>query len=167
MRLLNQIYAYRIGRWWFRTILLLGCLCGVSGIGFLLYVGSQLVAPVPRAIGAPPESLGGNTVKFPSRSGSTIVGWLTESHNPKGCILLLHAKHGDRRSMTDRAQFFNGEGYNTLSIDLQAHGESQGDHITMGYLEAMDATAGVGYLREYFPALPVAVIGISLGALQL
>ncbi len=152
-----------IGKRWIRKFLLLGCLCGVAGICFLLYVGSQLIAPVPRAIGAPPVSLGGDTVKFPSRSGSTIVGWLTESHGPKGCILLLHAKHGDRRSMTNRARFFNGEGYNTLSIDFQAHGESTGEHITMGYLEAMDAAAGVGYLREHFPDLPVAVIGTSLG----
>jgi fermentation-respiration switch protein FrsA (DUF1100 family) len=53
--------------------------------------------------------------------------------------------------------------YHTLCIDFQAHGESPGKHVTMGGLEALDAAAGVGFLRQRFPGLPVAVVGTSLG----
>jgi fermentation-respiration switch protein FrsA (DUF1100 family) len=65
--------------------------------------------------------------------------------------------------MTDRARFLHDKGYHTLCIDLQAHGESAGEHITLGYLEAMDAAAGVAYLRRRYESLPVAVVGTSLG----
>jgi len=65
--------------------------------------------------------------------------------------------------MADRARFLRDKGYHTLCIDFQAHGESPGEHITMGHLESMDAAAGVAFLRERYPGLPVAVIGTSLG----
>jgi uncharacterized protein len=65
--------------------------------------------------------------------------------------------------MADRARFLHDRGYHTLCIDFQAHGESPGEHITLGYLEAMDAAAGVAFLRGRYPALPVAVVGTSLG----
>jgi len=152
-----------IARKWFRRLVVLGSVCLLAGIGFSIYVGRQLVAPVPRTIGPPPEFLGGVTVKFPSRSGSMIAGWLTEGRSANGCILLLHAIRADRRSMADRAKFLRDEGYHTLCIDFQAHGESPGEHITMGHLESMDAVAGVAFLRERYPGLPVAVIGTSLG----
>ena len=151
------------GKRWLRRFIVLGVLSGFVGISFALNVSRQLIAPVPRDIGAPPESLGGNTVHFPSRSGSNIAGWLTESLNPKGSILLLHGIRADRRSMTDRARFLRDKGYHTLCIDFQAHGESPGEYITIGHLEAMDVAAGVSYLRERFSSLPVAVIGTSLG----
>jgi alpha-beta hydrolase superfamily lysophospholipase len=41
--------------------------------------------------------------------------------------------------MADRARFLRDTGYHTLSIDVQAHGESPGKNITMGHFESMDA----------------------------
>ncbi|MCB1095941.1 MAG: alpha/beta hydrolase [Verrucomicrobiae bacterium] len=133
------------------------------GLGFSLYAGHQLVAPALRTIGEPPENLEAKTVHFTSESGSTIAGWLTEQPNAVGSVLLLHAVRADRRSMVGRARFLGAAGYSTLCIDLQAHGESPGQHITMGYLEAMDAAAAVAFLRERFPNRLVAVLGTSLG----
>ncbi|CAN5495683.1 alpha/beta hydrolase [soil metagenome] len=152
-----------IAKRWIRRVVAVGTLCFLAGIAFTLYVGHLLVAPAPRVIGPPPASSGGETVKFPGGSGSQIVGWLTESENASGAILLLHAIRADRRSMTARAEFLHNQGYHTLCIDFQAHGESAGERITLGYLEAMDAAAGVAYLRSRYDSLPVAVIGTSLG----
>jgi uncharacterized protein len=126
-------------------------------------VGRRLVSPVPCVIGKPPDSVGGESVAFPSRSGSRIVGWLKEIEEADGSILLLHGIRADRRSMAQRAKFLCEEGYNTLCIDFRAQGESPGKHITMGYLEAMDAMSGVKFLRERFPGVPVGILGTSLG----
>ena len=52
---------------WLKRILLLTLLGMLGGIAALLYVGRQLVAPVPRVIGPPPEFLRGETVEFPNR----------------------------------------------------------------------------------------------------
>ncbi len=65
--------------------------------------------------------------------------------------------------MIGRARFLVARGYTTLSIDFQAHGESPGERITMGHLEALDAAAGVAYLRDRYPGTPIAVVGRSLG----
>lgn len=146
-----------------RRLLSLGALGFLGGIAFTLYMGHQLVTAVPRIIGPPPDDLGGETVKFKSASGSQIVGWLTEVENASGTILLLHAIRADRRSMVSRAKFLRDQGYHTLCIDFQAHGESPGENITLGYLEAMDAAAGVAYLRSRYATLPLAVVGTSLG----
>ena len=152
-----------VAKRWLRIFLMFGGVCLLTGIGFALYAGHELVAPAPRVVGPPPESLGGETVEFQSGSGSRIVGWLTESDAASGAVLLLHAIRADRRSMAGRARFLHGQGYHTLCIDFQAHGESAGDHITLGHLEAMDAAAGVAFLRSRYESLPVAVVGTSLG----
>ena len=144
--------------------LIIAVLFGVLAVaGIAIYAGQRLVAPVPRVIGPPPADLGGTTVHFPSKSGSTIAGWLTEKPDATAAVLLLHAVHANRRSMADRARFLTKVGCHTLCIDFQAHGESPGRHITMGYLESLDAQAGVAFLRQRYPGLPVAVIGTSLG----
>ncbi len=54
-------------------------------------------------------------------------------------------------------------GYATVMIDLQAHGQSQGEAITVGYLEQHDVRAAVEYARRAHPAEPIGVIGVSLG----
>lgn len=155
----------RVARNRLRTFTILAMAGLLVGVAFSLYAGHQLVAPVPRTIGAPPVDLGeaAETVHFASESGSTIAGWLTEQPNAIGFVLLLHGVRADRRSMVDRARFLGAAGYSTLCIDLQAHGESPGQHITMGYLEAFDAAAAVAYLRKQSPGVSVAVIGTSLG----
>ena len=124
-------------------------------------VGGSLVAPAPSGVGERPE--GSSDVSFQSQSGSMIAGWLTEVKNADGAALLLHGIRSDRRSMLKRAEFFQRMNFHTLCIDLQAHGESGGEKITMGHLESMDAVAGVQLLRDRFPLAPVVVVGTSLG----
>jgi fermentation-respiration switch protein FrsA (DUF1100 family) len=65
--------------------------------------------------------------------------------------------------MLGRAEFLNRAGYSVLLFDAQAHGESPGDRITFGYLEALDAAAAVSFAMERDPAAPVAFLGVSQG----
>ena len=50
-----------------------------------------------------------------------------------------------------------------LLIDWQAHGESPGEQITMGFRERDDVIAAVGFIRETSPEHRIGVIGWSLG----
>ncbi|MEM0968978.1 MAG: alpha/beta fold hydrolase, partial [Verrucomicrobiota bacterium] len=133
----------------------------VTGLAVVVLVGSRLVAPQPGMVGNPPE--GFQEVSFLSTSGSRLQGWWSAEAEAKGSILLLHGIRSDRRSMMGRARFLREEGYNTLAIDLQAHGESEGQQITFGYLESRDVGAALRFLKEQDEDLPVAVIGTSLG----
>lgn len=98
-----------------------------------------------------------------SDSGSNLVGWWLAAAEPRGAILLLHGLRSNREDMMGLARFFHAAHYHVLAIDLQAHGESPGEHITFGHLESLDAAAAVNFLWEIYPDGPVFVMGRSLG----
>lgn len=148
----------------FRKWLIAGIVAAIVGLGVLFFLGYLLVAPAPREIGQPPEALAdGETIQFESKTGNNLYGWLSTQPKANGSVLLLHSIRGDRRVMVDRAIFLGKLGYHTLCIDMQAHGESPGNYISLGLHESKDAAAGVHFLRQQFPGLPTAVIGSSLG----
>ena len=127
-------------------------------------MGSQLIAPALRSVGAPPQELGASVVTFPSESGSLIHAWYAVGRPGAGAVLLLHGVGADRSAMTSRAVFLHALGYSVLLIDFQAHGESPGKHITAGYLESRDAAAAAEYLHRTLPQERLGVIGLSMGA---
>ena len=127
------------------------------------FVAGALVAACPRRIGSPPRDLNAAAFAIPSDSGAMIAGWHTQPEQCMGVVVLLHGIHETRISMLERARLLHGEGFATVMIDLQAHGESPGDAITVGHLEKHDVRAAVAFARRQHPELPVGVIGVSLG----
>jgi len=110
-----------------------------------------------------PVGLQVKEVRISSESGSSLAGWLVEANHTRGTVLLLHGVRGNRSDMVGLMQFFHAFNYDVLAIDMQAHGESLGEHISFGYLESRDAAAAVQYLWERNPDGPVFVFGRSLG----
>src|SRR5262249_7333026 len=141
--------------------------CGVSTGPILLaaswVAGSILSSPVNRSCGELPNHLTGSRVEFPSESGSTIRGWLIPGRKGAGAIALMHGYRGDRVQLLGRASFLLEAGYSLLLFDFQAHGESGGKRITLGYLESRDARAAVEFLRQHCPGEKIGVIGLSMG----
>ena len=129
----------------------------------LYSIGWALSHPVPAEIGAPPAELNAEAVAFPSQSGSTIHGWLSQPPDARGAVLLLPGVRGNRLSMVERAVFLRQNGYSTLAIDFQGTGESSGDAITFGWRERLDVLAAVEYLKARLPGQRVGIIGVSLG----
>jgi uncharacterized protein len=136
----------------------------IALVSFSWYMGGKLSASANHAVGPAPESLHASYLTFPSESGSTIHAWLSLGTPGRGTVLLLHGVRSDRSSMLGRALFLHDLGYSVLLIDLQAHGESRGERITLGHLESRDVIAAREFLRSLLPDEPVAVIGVSLGA---
>jgi fermentation-respiration switch protein FrsA (DUF1100 family) len=141
---------------------------GVSGVLliFLLTIwlaGSFLTAPANQTIGDLPSDITGSSVQFPSESGSTIHGWFIPGKKGMGAIVLMHGVRANRLSMLDRARFLSRAGYAVLLFDFQAHGESEGRHITFGYLESKDAQAAIHFLRSNAPDEKIGLIGVSMG----
>lgn len=144
---------------------LISVFVGSLAIGFLVVwiVTGQLVAARPQTIGSPPSDLPAVSIVLHSESGSTVAGWHIPADSRQGVVVLLHGIRGSRISMLDRARMLYGEGYSIVMIDLQAHGESSGDQITIGDLEKHDARAAVEFARMQHPHEPIGVIGVSLG----
>lgn len=135
----------------------------VVGSVSVFLVGTELTSPRQRTVGDPPVDLRMQAVVIARAENTPVSGWSIESGKNRGAVLLLHSVRSDRREMIDRAQFLQRAGFSVLLIDMQAHGETPGDHITFGYLESRDAQAALRWLKTRFPAQPIGVIGVSLG----
>jgi uncharacterized protein len=135
----------------------------IAGAVLFAISGVVLALPIRRAIGPPPPDLMARDVTIPSRSGSLLRGWMVRGEPGAGAVILLHGIHSDRSAMVARMRFLRQAGYSLLAIDLQGHGESPGRLITFGHLEALDAEASVGFIREALSGERIGVIGTSLG----
>jgi len=125
--------------------------------------GSFLSRPANHSVGAIPAHLQGRDVEFESGSGSKLRGWLIPGHKGAGAVVLTHGFRGDRRQMLGRASFLSKAGFSVLLFDFQAHGESPGKQITIGYLESRDAQAAVEFMKKNCPGEKLGVIGLSMG----
>lgn len=126
-------------------------------------VGGALIAPSHRHLEA--ENLDFPVVEamLDSESGTSIATWHASSDDAKATIILLHPVRANRNAMLGRAKFFLDAGYAVVLIDLQAHGESIGRHITFGHLERHDVRAAVAYARKLNPGHRIGIVAISLG----
>lgn len=120
------------------------------------------MAPAPASV-AIPADLAVEPSVIPSESGSNLAAWFLRGRPGKGGVLLLHPLRANRLAMLGRARLLAAEGYSTLLVDLQAHGESAGSHITFGWLESRDMRAALGQLRSLLPGERVGAVGLSLG----
>lgn len=143
---------------WAAFLLVLGFIATV------LAVGEWLSHPAARVIGPVPSQFSASEVRIDMAPSSHLAGWFAPGQPGKGAVLLLHGVRSDRTQMLGRAKFLNREGYATLLVDLQAHGESTGERITFGAREAAGVRAALDFLRQQTPGEKAAVIGVSLGA---
>lgn len=135
----------------------------VVGLFASWFVAGQLVASRPQKIGHSPADIPGTSISLESESGATIAGWHILADDSIGVIILLHGIRDSRLSMLDRARFLSAAGYSIVMVDLQGHGESSGEQITIGHLEKHDARAAVEFARQQHPDEPIGVVGVSLG----
>jgi len=105
-----------------------------------------------------------HAVDYLSSSGEWLSAWFVPGVLSRGAVLLLHPIRSDKRAMVARARFLRAEGYAVLVVDLQAHGQSEGERITFGYREANGVRASVQTLQRLAPGEKVGAIGLSLGA---
>ena len=137
---------------------------GFVGLGALaLFVGGRLTAPCPAVIGDAPPDLQAKELELRDADGRAVRGWGVRAEPSKGVVVLLHGIRGSRRSMIARARFLRAGGYSSVLIDLHAHGESDGDAITLGVREGASVKAAVEHARARHPDEPLLALGVSLG----
>jgi alpha/beta superfamily hydrolase len=87
---------------------------------------------------------------------------------PLGVALVLHPHPLGGGTMHNKIVFraasaLNDAGLNTLRINFRGVGQSTGEHDE-GRGELEDVSAGLNYLAETFPDLPITLCGFSFGA---
>lgn len=79
-------------------------------------------------------------------------------------VILVHGYMGKASEMVPFAKEFITMGYNTLLVDLRAHGKSQGKYIGMGWQDKNDIVQWTDYLQEKYSACNIILYGVSMGA---
>ncbi len=143
-----------------------------SGIGLstiaiaasTFYLSYRLVHPKRRIQEKTPRDFGLNyrPIEFFSSDKIKLKGWLIKNKNPKGIIILSHGYGYDKQSMLPPAKELYENGYSLLLFDYRAHGESEGNKTTIGFLEQYDLLAAIDFARKLNRR--IAVIGVSMGA---
>jgi len=147
------------------TLALFGLAAGAAALARILWVmGDRLTQPSRAECGPPPEGFPAEPASF--RSGDSLLrGWFAPGEPGAGAVVLMHGIHSNRTSLLPQAQIFHRAGFAVLLFDFQAHGESEGQRITCGYLESRDAEAAVSWLRAKLPGERIGAYGFSLGGL--
>lgn len=87
--------------------------------------------------------------EMPARDGAVLRGWLflLPAHSDKA-VIILHGISDTRNGVLGHARFFLTHGYNVLVPDVRAQGESGGNLMTYGVLEADDTKQWANWLKE-------------------
>ena len=62
----------------------------------------------------------------------------TSSEIQRGTIILVHGIRASKEHFLPLCKFLSDSGYNSVIIDLRAHGESEGKYCTFGFNEKID-----------------------------
>ena len=81
----------------------------------------------------------------------------------KGTIILLHGIRSNKNHFIDLSNFLAKNGYNSVALDLRAHGESEGQFCTFGVNEKKDVQKLIDYLSKNEKLDHFGIWGQSLG----
>lgn len=144
-----------------------------------IITGAVLIAyrsthPYRRSPATSPASFGADyeTVRFPSRDGVLLAGWLIKPRPrlagedvAEGVIVLCHGMAGNRDEVLHWAEALWKRGFGLLMFDFRSLGESEGERSTGGLHEAEDLRGAVDFVTSCpeLRDLPLGVFGYSMG----
>lgn len=99
-------------------------------------------------------------VTLRTRDDLSLAGWYTPGTN--GALILTAHGWGTCRLVEIHALFAR-HGYGVLSWDFRAHGESQGNICSAGFLEAMDVEAALDFALDQSAVSWIGFWGGSMG----
>lgn len=135
----------------------------LAAFAALWFFGESAIAPAHSPVSADQTDLPVQSIQLNTESGSIVRGWSVRAEQDRATVVLLHPIRGSRLTMLSRARLLYQHGYSVVMIDLQAHGESPGDAITLGFEERHGAAAAVQFAKTFCDGKPVIVLGYSLG----
>ena len=103
-------------------------------------------------------------VDLTTEDGIRLSAWYTPPKN--GAVILLAHGYGDNRPEWIH-ELLAKKGYGVLAWDARAHGESDGEISTIGYLEVLDVKAALEYVLTQPNVKHIGAWGGSMGAATL
>lgn len=94
-----------------------------------------------------------------SADGLTLSASRFAVDQSRGQFVILHGISSNKETQKPLAQWLNSRGYDAITVDLRAHGKSEGEYCTFGFHEKED----ISRLVDILPDEPTFVWGSSLG----
>lgn len=117
-----------------------------------------------------PENFGlqGETIRCTVSDSVPLVAYYSKTYEKesKGTIIILHGIASCKETQYAKAANLAANGWNSLVVDLRAHGESGGEYCTFGHYEKHDLKTALDSLLLKKPELapkPIGIWGASLG----
>lgn len=139
-------------------------------VAFLGYAGAYVALSggkrIPLTIRPGPLGLPYEAVEFRTRDGLTLKGWFIPADPvARRTIIFCHGWGGNKGEVLRGTHRLRDEGFNLFYFDFRCCGESEGDLLSVGVLEAADFDAALEFLRSRRPDDSIAVYGMSMGAM--
>ncbi|MDO8674316.1 MAG: alpha/beta fold hydrolase [Dehalococcoidia bacterium] len=155
-----------------RLVVVLASIVAVMAIiylGISAVMADKLSRPDRKSLTSTPSAdrLSYESVQFPSAiDGILLKGWFIDSPGTK-TILMMHGRNGIRDDtnigVMDVANGLAQAGYDVLTFDFRAHGESGGTRYSLGQWEVQDVAGALEYLKSR-AITSVGALGYSMGA---
>ena len=104
-----------------------------------------------------------DTVQLTTASGKKLEAWYMKADSAKGTVILFHGLNSNKGNTLGEAFEFNSFGYNTMLIDMRAHGNSEGIVNTLGYKESEEVKLAFDHISKKGEK-NIVLWGMSLGA---
>ena len=104
-----------------------------------------------------------DTVQLTIGDGKKLEAWYMKADAAKGTVILFHGLSANKGNVLGEAFEFNSFGYNTMLVDLRAHGNSEGIVSTLGYEESEEVKLAFEYVYGRGEK-NIILWGMSLGA---
>ena len=126
----------------------------------------RITAPGPRddkfvtpwELGIPYEE-----VAFGSGDGLLLRGWWLPAPQAERTVIALHGHRGARQHCVGIGAALWRRGANVLLFDHRGRGSSEGEVVSLGHFETLDALAAIEYALGRAPRVPLGLIGYSMG----
>lgn len=127
-----------------------------------LYVRRAEITQTPPDLALPYTAHG-----FRSYDGLHLGAWHIPALDAEAPLVVSFNWFGGCKSaLLPHAQEFHRMGLGVFMVDLRGHGDSAGEETTLGWGEALDVAAAVGYCRTHLAPRQLVLHGISLGAVS-
>ena len=159
----------------FVLMIAIGYLIGNYFVGYALRRGNDTD---PKAIPAACAAIHDSSAALPPRPEAISEDWSIVSEDgltlrgthfspprpSKRWVILVHGYGRDQRFVWDLAAEYLKNGYDVLTPDMRAAGESDGKYLTMGVKESEDVVAWARQIAKNDNEARIVLHGVSMGA---
>jgi len=104
-----------------------------------------------------------DTVLLTTANGKKLEAWYMKADSAKGTVILFHGLGSNKGNVSGEAFEFNSFGYNTMLVDIRAHGNSEGIVNSIGYKESEEVKLAYDHILKKGEK-NIVLWGMSLGA---